>query len=274
MQFPTTKCTVGCGTSVIWALPKRNRTTESAQRWGCLAGPLVGWYFLQTSPGVPSHPAWFSLTFKGSNSALPTYGCRWAQSQPSGAHHSNRFIITSLLGGRAFISRSWCLIKGNRCKAQKSSKNRENSAAGHSSTRPSYFHEAAMMIMMHLKSRTFTTFQPTSLMGMCRAFCGLRILQLVLFQSAAFISCLITCKFRWHCRIAIIIISFSIILWWRSSVYSESRDKRLKKNKTKPRHNYHSGEYNMNYLLYTWIFFSLHFYWSRTQGKERTVLKV
>lgn len=137
----------------------------------------VGWYFLQTSPGVPSHPAWFSLTFKGSNSTLPTYGCCWAQRPVSGAHtHSNRFIRTSPLRGRAFISQPWCLIKSGRCKARKSSKNRENTA------------QPTLFIFMKLPWWLWCTWSqrhlsPSSLrplQGCCRTLCRLHILQLVL----------------------------------------------------------------------------------------------
>lgn len=146
-------------------MQKRICTTESAQRGAVLLiSAPAGWYFLQTGLGVPSHLAWFSLAFQGSNSTLLTYGCCLSQSQPSCAHSLEPTYWNQPTQGKSFHFMTMLLNKEWQMQGKKIIREletaSENWVAGQSSAHPSHFHEVAVVMRMHLKSGTITAQRP------------------------------------------------------------------------------------------------------------------
>lgn len=153
----------------------------------------------------------------------------------------------------SFHDPGWCLIKSGRCEARKTSENRE------SLRKPSSWAKLSPPFPIPSSCHgddDVPEVKDNHCPGTCSALFELPhspVSSTSQFQSAAFLSRLTTCKLKKHWRITIISSSFSIIPCWRSCIYSEAGEKRLETFK----HNYHSCEYNTNYLVIHMIF-SLH----------------
>ena len=141
-------------TSVISALPKGSHMAGSAQKWGCLLGPR----WLELPSERPRHCIPLSLVLTTLQVFPHEVAVELGVRFPVHTHWNQPAQGKSFHFMTVVLNKEW-QMQGKKI-AKRIQRASENSVAGKSSAHPSPFHEVAMVMMMHLKSRTITPLTP------------------------------------------------------------------------------------------------------------------